>query len=57
MNNSAFAARNNLLCIHILLKLAKALGIPDGNHENVLQALGVDYRGVNAQYKGPMLLT
>ena len=37
------------------LRVAKALGIPDGNHEKVLQALGVDYRGVGASYTGPVL--
>jgi uroporphyrinogen decarboxylase len=37
------------------MRLAKALGIKDGNMELVMQALGVDYRGVNPKYKGPML--
>lgn len=37
------------------MRVAKALGIQDGNVELVMQALGVDYRGVNAPYKGPML--
>jgi uroporphyrinogen decarboxylase len=36
-------------------RVAKALGIADGNQELVFQALGVDYRGVYAPYKGPML--
>jgi len=39
----------------IHLRLAQALGIPDGNHELVNQALGVDYRGVGARYTGPAL--
>lgn len=39
--------------IHI--RLAQALGIPDGSHEQVLQALGIDYRGVHPRYTGPML--
>lgn len=33
-------------------RVAKALGIPDGNYETVLQALGVDYRGVGAPFVG-----
>jgi len=37
------------------MRLAKALGIPDGNHELVNRALGVDYRGVGANYTGPQL--
>ncbi len=37
------------------MRLAKALGIPDGNRESVKQALGVDYRGVGAPYIGPPL--
>lgn len=36
-------------------RLAEALGIPDGNHELVAQALGVDYRGVGAAYIGPKI--
>lgn len=36
-------------------RLAQALGIPDGSHELVCQALGVDYRGVGAPYVGPPL--
>ena len=39
----------------IHMRLARALGIPDGNYELVLQALGVDYRGVHAGYTGPKL--
>jgi len=39
----------------IHMKLAKALGISDGNRDLVLQVLGVDYRGVGAPYIGPML--
>lgn len=37
------------------MRVAKALGIPDGNRELVNQALGVDYRGVGAPYTGPSL--
>ena len=37
------------------LRLAQALGIPDGNVELVNQALGVDYRAVGAPYVGPLL--
>lgn len=37
------------------MRVARALGIHDGNMELVLQALGVDYRGVGAPYKGPAL--
>lgn len=36
-------------------KLAAALGIPDGNRERTLQALGVDDRFVNPPYTGPQL--
>jgi uroporphyrinogen decarboxylase len=36
-------------------RLAKALGIPDGDHEAVCQVLGVDYRGIGAPYIGPQL--
>ncbi len=36
-------------------KVAGALGIPDGDHEKVMQAFGVDYRGVYAPYRGPKL--
>lgn len=39
----------------IHMRVAKALGIPDGDREKVNQALGVDYRGVGAQYTGPSL--
>ena len=44
----------------IHMRLAKALGIPDGDNERVRsekvrQALGVDYRGVGAPYRGPPL--
>ena len=38
-------------------RLAAALGIPDGNMELVMQALGVDYRGIGAPYTGPELYT
>lgn len=37
------------------LKVARALGINDGNLEKVLQVLGVDYRGIYAPYNGPLL--
>lgn len=37
------------------MRVAKALGINDGDEELVRQALGVDYRNINANYKGPML--
>lgn len=40
---------------NIHMRLAKVLNISDGNWELVLQALGVDYRGVGAPYNGPML--
>lgn len=36
-------------------RLSQALGIPHGNMELVMQALGVDYRGVGALYTGPAL--
>ena len=39
----------------IHMKTANALGIPDGDNEKVLRALGVDYRAVYALYKGPKL--
>jgi len=39
----------------IHMRVAKALGIPDGNGEKVRRALGVDYRGVGAPYRGPLL--
>ncbi|MCL1951710.1 MAG: hypothetical protein FWF60_02660 [Oscillospiraceae bacterium] len=39
----------------IHLRLAQALGIPDGDIEKVRRALGVDYRGVDAPYRGPLL--
>jgi uroporphyrinogen decarboxylase len=38
-------------------RLARALGIPGGDMELVMQALGVDYRGVAAPYVGPELFT
>ena len=37
------------------MRLAQALGIPDGNYELVYRALGVDYRGVGAPYVGKSL--
>lgn len=36
-------------------RLSDALGIADGDMERVRQALGVDYRGVDAPYIGPAL--
>lgn len=39
------------------MRLSHALGIPDGNMEKVMQALGVDYRGISAPYTGPALFT
>ncbi len=36
-------------------KFSAALGIPDGNYELTMQALGVDYRSVGASYTGPLL--
>lgn len=36
-------------------RVARALGIEDGNYELVYQALGVDYRAVGAPYVGPQL--
>ena len=36
-------------------KFAKALGVDDGNYEKVMDIIGVDFRGVGAGYKGPML--
>jgi len=36
-------------------RLAASLGIPNGDYELVLQALGVDFRGVYPIYKGPAL--
>lgn len=36
-------------------KVAQALGIENEDYESVLQALGVDYRGVGAPYIGPDL--
>ncbi len=36
-------------------RLAQSLGIPDGNYEMVLEALGVDYRPIGAPYVGPTL--
>lgn len=36
-------------------KLANALGLAENDWEGVFQALGVDYRGVYAPYKGPKL--
>lgn len=38
-------------------RLSAALGIQDGNMELVMQALGVDYRGISAPYTGPSLFT
>lgn len=38
-------------------QLAQSLGIPDGNMELVMQAIGVDYRGIGAPYTGPRLFT
>ncbi len=38
-------------------KLSQALGIPDGNMELVFQALGVDYRSIDAPYTGPRLFS
>ncbi len=40
---------------HIHMRLAQALGIPDGNYEQVYQALGVDYRPIAPRYIGPEL--
>jgi uroporphyrinogen decarboxylase len=37
------------------MRLAEALGIRSGDMEQVFQALGVDYRGVDAPYVGPNL--
>jgi uroporphyrinogen decarboxylase len=39
----------------IHMRLAQALGVPDGDLEKVRRALGVDYRGLGARYKGPPL--
>ena len=36
-------------------KFAKSLGVDDGNYEKVLDILGVDFRGIGAGYKGPLL--
>lgn len=36
-------------------RVSEALGIRDGNDDLVRQALGVDYRGIGAPYRGPML--
>lgn len=36
-------------------RVAAELGIPDGNIELVMRALGVDYRGIGAPYTGPQL--
>ncbi|MBE6711321.1 MAG: hypothetical protein E7579_09415 [Ruminococcaceae bacterium] len=36
-------------------KIAAALGCPDGNYEAVLEALGVDFRGIGVRYCGPNL--
>lgn len=38
-------------------KVAKALGIQNDDYEQVLQAFGVDYRGINAPYIGPKLFS
>ena len=37
------------------MRLARELGIPDGDLEKVNRALGVDYRNVDAPYAGPLL--
>ena len=39
----------------IHMRLAQALGIPDGDEEKVKQALGVDYRGIFPRYTGPSI--
>ena len=39
----------------IRIKLAKALGINDGDYEKILKALDVDYRGIGAPYNGKCL--
>lgn len=36
-------------------RLMAALGIPGGDRELLMQALGVDYRGIDAPYTGPQL--
>lgn len=36
-------------------RVAAELGIPDGNFELVMRAMGVDYRGIGAPYVGPQL--
>ncbi len=41
----------------INLKLTRALGLGQVDQEQVLQALGVDYRGISAPYTGPALYT
>ena len=38
-------------------RLCRALGLAEDNYESVLQALGVDFRGVFASYNGPTLFT
>lgn len=40
---------------HIHMRVAKALGIPDGDCEKVYEALGVDYRPIAPPYTGPAL--
>ncbi|MCL2665208.1 MAG: hypothetical protein FWE82_06315 [Defluviitaleaceae bacterium] len=37
------------------MRFAKALGVPDGDHEQVLRRLGADFRMVNPRYTGPEL--
>lgn len=39
----------------IHMKFAKAVGVDDGNYEKVSDIIGVDFRGIGAPYKGPML--
>lgn len=39
----------------IHMRLAKALGVDNGDYELVFRALGVDYRGVGASYTGPQI--
>ena len=38
-------------------RLKEALGVPAGDGEELLEALGVDYRGIGAPYIGPQLFT
>ena len=37
------------------MKFAKALGVENGDHEKTAEMIGVDFRGLGAGYKGPML--